>query len=272
MAIDLGESIGLFAAGIAAGICGTVAGLASLASFPALLAVGLSPVSANVTNTVALVGNALGSAVGARPELAGQSARIRSFGVLTVLGGVLGATLLLATPSEGFQKVVPFLIGGSALLVLARPRIQAMVAARRAVPAAPGAGGAAEILERRTAVRASWVSRLTIFALGTYGGYFGAGAGVMMIALLATITGDVLVRVNALKNVLLGMANTVAAIGFIIFGPVVFAAAIPLGIGCILGGYIGPHIARRLPAPVLRGIIAIAGMFLAIKLGIDAYS
>lgn len=266
---DVAQSLGLVAAGIAAGICGTVAGLASLASYPALLAAGLSPVSANVTNTVALVGNVMGSALGARPELAGQAARIRSFGLLTLIGGALGATLLLATPSQGFQKVVPFLIGGSALLVLARPRIQAMAAARRPVPAGVGAVG---VEERRTGARANWVSRAVIFALGTYGGYFGAGAGVMMIALLAAITGDVIVRVNALKNILLGMANLIAAIGFILFGPVVFSAAIPLGIGCIIGGFIGPGIARRLPAPVLRGVISVAGLGLAIKLGIDAYS
>jgi uncharacterized membrane protein YfcA len=111
----------------------------------------------------------------------------------------------------------------------------------------------------------------TVFALGLYGGYFGAGAGVMMIALLAIVTGDSLVRVNALKNILLGLANSAAAIGFIIFGPVHWAAALPLGAGCIVGGFIGPKIARVIPANVLRIIIACAGFLLAIRLGLDAY-
>lgn len=265
--IGLGETAFLVGAGVLAGIFGTVAGLASLASYPALLSVGLSPVSANVTNTVALVGNVLGSVFGARPELVGQAPRMRKFGMLTLIGGSLGAALLLATPSEGFAKIVPLLIAGSAVLVLVRPRLQRAIDLRRQ-RARAGDPHAAPV-EQQPGTH--WGAQTTIFALGLYGGYFGAGAGVMMIALLAIVTGDTLVRVNALKNILLGLANFAAAVGFIVFGPVVWAAAIPLGVGCITGGFIGPKIARVMPPTLLRILIACAGVVLAIKLGLDAY-
>jgi uncharacterized membrane protein YfcA len=277
--IGAGDIALLAGAGVLAGICGTVAGLASLASYPALLSVGLSPISANVTNTVALVGNVMGSVFGARPELKGQLERIRRFGLLTLVGGALGAALLLATPSEGFAKIVPFLVGFSALLVLARPRLQRAVEARRAravaaqTTAADGGadGHGAPAAQPVDAADAHWSAQATIFGLGLYGGYFGAGAGVMMIALLSLVTADILVRVNALKNILLGLANGAAAIGFIVFGPVVWSAAIPLGLGCICGGFVGPKIARAMPATLLRVLIAVAGLYLAVELALDAY-
>ena len=265
--IDITEMAMLTGAGVLAGICGTVAGLASLASYPALLAVGLSPISANVTNTVALCGNVMGSVFGARPELKGQLDRIRRFGLLTLVGGAIGAALLLATPSEGFAKIVPFLVGFSALLVLVRPQIQAAIDARR-LRARAGDPDSAPVEQQPGA---HWSAQATIFGLGLYGGYFGAGAGVMMIALLSIVTGEILVRVNALKNILLGLANSAAAIGFIAFGPVVWSAALPLGLGCIVGGFIGPKIARVMPATLLRVLIAFAGLFLAVKLATDAY-
>ena len=282
--IGVGEMAMLAGAGVLAGICGTVAGLASLASYPALLAVGLSPISANVTNTVALVGNVMGSVFGARPELKGQLDRIRRFGALTLTGGAIGAALLLATPSDGFAKTVPFLVGFSALLVLLRPQIQSAIDARRlrtrarlaaaggTAGAGAGAGGdPAAAADSLAPSGTHWSAQATIFGLGLYGGYFGAGAGVMMIALLSIVTGEILVRVNALKNILLGLANGAAAIGFIAFGPVVWSAAVPLGLGCIAGGFIGPKIARVMPATLLRLLIAFAGLFLAVKLALDAY-
>lgn len=275
--IDLADMGLLAAAGVGAGICGTVAGLASLASYPALLSVGLSPISANVTNTVALCGNVMGSVFGARPELAGQLDRIRRFGLLTLVGGAIGAALLLATPSDGFARIVPFLVGLSALLVLFRPQIQGAIEARRvrirerARTAARVGAAAPDSGQLGDPGRAHWSAQATIFGLGLYGGYFGAGAGVMMIALLSIVTGDILVRVNALKNILLGLANGAAAIGFIVFGPVVWTAALPLGAGCIVGGFIGPKIARVMPATLLRVLIALAGLYLAIELALDAY-
>jgi len=259
------EAVGLLGAGVGAGICGSVAGLASLASYPALLATGLSPVAANVTNTVGLIGSSLGSVAGSRPELRGQRHRLRELVPITLLGGVAGAALLLLTPSSGFQKVVPFLIAGSAVLILVRPRLQAALDARRR-------RRRGEHHERPAGAPTPWAGRVAMFAVGAYGGYFGAGAGVMMLALLALATGEHLVRANALKNVLLGGANAVAALGFAIFGPVHWLPAVLLGVGCVAGGYVGPAIARAVPPTVLRIVIGLAGLYLAVDLGIGAYT
>lgn len=250
------EAVGLLAAGVGAGVCGSVAGLASLASFPALLATGLSPVAANVTNTVGLIGSTIGSVAGSRPELGGQGGRLRELAPITFAGGVAGAALLLLTPSGGFGKVVPFLIALSAVLILVRPRLQAALVARRrrlATPATP------------------WAGRVGMFAVGAYGGYFGAGAGVMMLAVLTLATGEAMVRANALKNVLLGLANGVAAVAFAVFGPVHWLPAVLLGVGCVAGGYVGPSIARAIPPTLLRWLIGLAGLYLAVDLGLDAY-
>jgi len=258
------EAAALLAAGVGAGICGSVAGLASLASFPALLATGLSPVAANVTNTVGLIGSTLGSVAGSRPELRGQADRLRELVPLALAGGVAGAALLLLTPSGGFQKVVPFLIAVSAVLILVRPRLQATLDARRRRLLG-------EHHERPVGAPVHWTGRVAMFAVGLYGGYFGAGAGVMMLALLALATGEHIVRANALKNVLLGVANTVAAVGFAVFGPVHWVPAVLLGVGCVAGGYVGPAIARAVPPTLLRWLIGLAGIYLAVDLGLDAY-
>jgi uncharacterized membrane protein YfcA len=256
------DGLTLVAAGVGAGICGSVAGLASLSSFPALLGAGLSPVAANVTNTIGLVGSSIGSVVGSRPELTGQRSRLGHYAMLALVGGIAGAALLLLTPSDAFAKVVPFLIGGSAILVLVRPRLQAALDARRQ---------RLQGEQPDPSARPHWTARISMLAVGLYGGYFGAGAGVMMVALLALATGDRLVRVNALKNVLLGLANGVAAVGFAVFGPVHWVPAALLAIGCLGGGYVGPAIARAVPPAVLRVLIAVAGLYLAVDLGLDAY-
>lgn len=255
-----GDVVLLFLAGIGAGLCGTVAGLASLCSYPALLAVGLSPLAANVTNTVALLGNTAGSLVGARPELAGQAGRARGFLRLTLAGGVIGTVVLLATPSQSFDYVVPVLVAGSAVLVVIAPRLQAASDRRRLEHLA--AGGAPR--------RAVW-PRAAILLVGVYGGYFGAGAGVMLTALLAVVVADTLARIIALRVVLMGSVNGVAAIGFALFGPVHWLYAIPLGAGCIIGGYVAPSIVRRMPIHLLRWVIAFGGLVLAVELGRRAY-
>lgn len=266
--MSLGEAAALLAAGVGAGVIGTVAGLASLVSYPTLLAVGLGPVAANVTNTVALIGNSLGSVVGSRPELGGQRRRIGELSPMMLAGGAVGAVLILTTPADSFSKVVPFLIAGSALLLLCRPRIQAALNARqRRLAEERGTEGSAPDPDAPV----GWRTRLACFVVGIYGGYFGAGAGVMMLALLSLATADRLIRVNALKNLLLGLANGVAAIAFAFFGPVDWAAVVPLVIGCFAGGYVGPAIARVIPPRLLRILIGLAGVYLAVKLGLDAY-
>ena len=250
------EFLFLVLAGVAGGLFGSVAGLASLATYPALLATGLPPITANVTNTVALVFSGVGSVAGSRPELAGQGPRIRSLAPVAVLGGVTGAALLLTTPAEQFEKAVPILLGLASATIL--------------IPRRRRAAGSTE--EPTPTRRKRVLESVAVFAIAIYGGYFGAAAGVLMFALFLQTTRASLPRANAAKNVLLGLANIVAAVGFAVFAPVDWLAALPLATGCLVGSRIGPIIVRRAPATVLRIVIGTAGIALAVKLGTDAWS
>jgi uncharacterized protein len=245
------DPLWLVFAGFGGGLSGSVAGLASLISYPALLAVGLSPVAANVSNTVALVFSSAGSISGSRPELRGQRGRIRHLGVSALAGGIVGGVLLLATPSKSFALIVPWLIGLASLGVLVR-RDPART------PPHPGH-------------KPSWMLVSGVFVIAIYGGYFGAAAGVLLLTVLLLSTGEPLARSNAMKNVLLGLANTVAAVAFVCFGPVRWSAVVPLALGFLVGGRLGPVVVRRTPAGPLRALIACAGVGLAVHLGLDAY-
>lgn len=247
----LPDPVLLVLAGVAAGLSGSMAGLASLFSYPALLAVGLPPTVANQANTVALAASSLGSVLGSRPELRGQRARVLRLLPLTLLGGVIGGALVLVTPSGTFALIVPFLVAAASVMLLRPPRA-----------GAPGT--------RRDDGRPTPATVLGAIAIGIYSGYFGAAAGVLMLALLSRLLADSLVRVNAVKNVLLGASNAVAAIGFVVLGDVVWSAALPLAAGLLVGNYTGPAIARRLPPAVLRIGIAVAGLVLAVVLFVDA--
>jgi uncharacterized protein len=240
------ELLLLVVAGLAAGLTGSIAGLASLISYPALLAVGLGPITANVTNTVALVFSSVGSTLGSRPELEGQAARVRSLALVAVLGGGVGATLLLLTPSATFELIAPWLIGIASLTILLRQRIRPAGEVHKGLT--PG-----------------------VFLIAVYGGYFGAAAGVMLLALMLVVTGEPLARSNALKNVMLGIANAAAALGFALLGPVHWSAAAPLAAGLLAGGRLGPVVVRHSNAALLRVLIGLAGLALALKLGVDAY-
>jgi uncharacterized protein len=245
------EAVLLFAAGIGGGLAGSIAGLASVSTYPALLLVGLPPVTANVSNTVALVFNGVGSVAGSLPELRGQRARLLRLLPIAMLGGAAGSILLLSIPAEGFEKAVPILLATSSV-VIALPRRAA------AVGAAPSV--AQRILET-----------VAILAICVYGGFFGAAAGVLLLALFLSTNTDSLAHANATKNVVLGIANGVAALVFIVLAPVDWLAVVPLGIGCLLGSRLGPIVVRRAPATPLRILIAVAGLVLAVKLGFDAY-
>jgi uncharacterized membrane protein YfcA len=239
-------------AGIGGGLTGSIAGLASLISYPALLVVGLPPLTANVTNTVSLVFSSAGSILGSRPELRGQATRVKRLGAVGVAGGVVGGGLLLATPSGLFEQVVPFLIAFGSLTILV---------SRRPVEHA----GAVYTTDSRLVVA-------LVFAIGVYGGYFGAAAGVLLLALLLAATPETLPRCNALKNVVLGVANLVAAVVFAVFGSVAWTVAVPLAVGLFVGACIGPIVVRHAPERALRVGIAFAGVGLAVYLGIDAFS
>jgi uncharacterized protein len=246
-------SLLLVLAGIAAGLTGSIAGLASLVSYPAVLATGLGPVTANVTNTVALVCSSIGSATGSRPELAGQGPRVRRLAAAGAVGGIVGAALLLVTPADSFERIVPFLIALAAVAILVRRRL-------------------VEAVEHEVEAHDGTAVTLGVGVVGIYGGYFGAGAGVMLLALMLWATAESLPRANAVKNVVLGVANGIAALAFVVLGDVRWHVVAPLGLGLLVGGRIGPIVVRRSNPTWLRVVVAVAGFGLAIKLGIDAYT
>jgi uncharacterized membrane protein YfcA len=244
----------LVGVGVLAGLLASIGGLASLVSYPALLLAGLPPIAANVTNTVALVGTTVGAAAGSRPELVGQARFVRRLGVVSVLGGICGATLLLTTPAGVFEAVVPWLIAGASLALLLGPWLRRL-STRSAEHHADRAGLALQV---------------GVFLVGIYSGYFGAAAGVIMLAILSAMSSESLARVNAAKNLISGASNAVAAVVFAVIGPVHWVAAAALAAGSLAGGWMGPWAVRRLPATPLRTAIALAGLGLAVKLAIDA--
>jgi uncharacterized membrane protein YfcA len=253
--VSAGEFALLVLAGVGAGLTGSVAGLASLISYPALLAAGIPAVTANVTNTVALVLNSVGSVSASRPELAGQGRRLRGLAVAAVLGGLTGMALLLLTPADAFERVVPWLIAGASLALLLQR------------PAAELAAEGAQAHQRAD----PWWLPAGTFLIAIYGGYFGAAAGVLMLAMYLLGTGEPLPVGNALKNLVLGFANATAAVGFIVLTSIAWSAAVPLAIGLFAGGRLGPGLVRRVPQTLLRRVIAVAGLGLALRLGWSAY-
>jgi uncharacterized membrane protein YfcA len=241
---DPGVFLLLVLAGVGAGLTGSIAGLASLVSYPALLAAGLPPVTANITNTVAMLGTTAGGAAGARPELAGQRRSIVPLCVITTVGGACGGLVLLLTPSGAFTAIVPWLIGGASVVLMAGPRLRRLAA-----------GAEHRGLSPATAVAA--------FFIGSYGGYFGAAAGVLMLALLVSVWNQPLARTNAAKNLVTGSANLLAAIIFAVTGKVDWPAALAVCLGSLGGAWLGSTLVRHLPPTPLRIGIGIAGLGLA---------
>ncbi len=247
--VDMAEMLGLLGAGTLAGVVGTVVSLASIVSYPALLAFGLPPLAANVTNTVALTFHGVGATLGSRPELAGQGGRVMRLGVMTLIGGAVGSALLLMTPSDTFEAIAPWLIAIAALLLIRPPRAEG------------GFGG-----------EDGWAARAALFGVAVYIGYFGAAGGILMFAVLSAVLDQAPVRVNAIKSVVSSLANAASTVAFVLFGPVQWSAVAPLALGFFLGGLLGPPIARRLPGRALRFGAAACGLLVAIKLGADAYA
>jgi uncharacterized membrane protein YfcA len=240
------DTLVVIAAGVVAGAVNSVAGGGSLLSFPALLAIGLDPLSANVTNTVGLVAGQVGGVRGYRRELAGQGRRLLRLAVPMGAGSLAGAVLLLTTPVAVFRALVPWLIIVACLALLVQPRIQALIGAHRGDHSLPLAAG--------------------LVLTGVYGGYFGAALGVLLLAVLAVFIDDSLHRLNAAKVALSGLVNAVAAISFALLGPVHWGHAAALAAGSLAGGLGGAEAGRLLPATWLRTGVAVAGMAVALVL------
>ncbi|WP_380168166.1 sulfite exporter TauE/SafE family protein [Jannaschia sp. R86511] len=251
-------------AGIAAGTINTIVGSGTLISFPLLLAIGLPPLTANITNNLGLVPGSFTGAWGYRRELVGQRGRIMRLLPASVVGGLVGAVLLLVLPESAFQAVVPVLIAVALILVVVQPRLQAGLRRRREAAAADGAA-----LDARGRHHDRYLAAVPITAAtGVYGGYFGAAQGVLLMGGLGAVLDEDLQRLNGLKNLLSGSVNAVAAVVFVLVAPerVVWPVVAAVAVGSVLGGLIGARIGRRLPSVLLRGVIVVVGVVAIVSL------
>jgi uncharacterized protein len=241
------EALGIIAAGFAAGGVNVIVGSGSLLTFPTLLAFGYPSVLANVTNTVGIFPGSISGAIGYRRELVGQVRRCVMFGCATASGAVLGAVLLLTLPGSVFDSVVPALILLACVLIAFQPWLVRRLA---------------DVHARRLGI----AGMAGVFLTGVYGGYFGAAQGVILIALLSVVLEDTLQRLNAIKNVLAGLANLVSAIVFVSVTHVAWGAAGLIAAGAVLGGMVGAKVGRRIPPQALRWTIVCVGTAVAILL------
>jgi uncharacterized membrane protein YfcA len=237
-------------AAVAGGAVNALAGGGTLITFPALTATGMPALTANVTNTVALVPGYLGGSVAQRADLHGQRRRVSVATPAAVAGGLAGGILLLSTGEALFQALVPWLILGAAALLAAEPWVRRAVARRLGTPH----GGARE----HPAGLA-----LATFAGAVYGGYFGAGLGIIFLALFSLVLPETLTRVNALKQTASLAANVTAAVLFAAAGDVVWSAAAVMAAGALLGGALGGRLAGRVPAGALRVVVVAVGVVVA---------
>ncbi|WP_210502703.1 sulfite exporter TauE/SafE family protein [Nocardioides xinjiangensis] len=251
------EALLVVATGLGAGVLSSTVGVASLLSFPVLVGLGLPPVVANVSNTLGLIPGGLGGVVGYRREVreAGRVAYV--IAAVCAVGAVAGAALLLGLPPGVFEAVVPYLILFTCLLVGIQPRVAGWLRARHE------RRHGEELAERRHMSPAT-----TAFATvtGVYGGYFGAGAGVMMVAVLGLGTDLELRVVNGLKTLSLMVGNIVAGVVFVLVADPRWDVAALLAAGSLVGGYVGARVGRRLPDAVFRWAVVAAGVVAAVLL------
>lgn len=267
-----GQQALVAAAGFLAGGINGIAGGGSLVSFPALLTLGQPALAANVTSTVGIWPGYLGGVIGFRREVSDQGRRIRSLLPATLAGAVAGAALLLTTPSDAFEAIAPFLILGACALFAAQPLLTRRLAGdgdgdggpdggrpEGGAPATgPGPGAAPP--------RPGPVVPVATFLAATYGAYFGAGLGVVLLAVFGTLLPDRLVRTSSLRTVLSLLTNTVAAAVFVVAAPVDWEKAGLLAAGALLGGFVGARVARRIPGVVLRAVVIAIGVAGAARL------
>lgn len=258
------ELLALGGAGAAAGLINTVVGAGTLITFPTLLAMGVPPVVANVSNTIGLAPGSLSGALSMRAELTGQRERVVRLGIASLIGGVVGAALLLGLPSSAFAAIVPVLIGVGCLLVIIQPWLSRRLAERRTELRTDGLGGHG----------LGWLW-LGILVTGVYGGYFGAAQGVLLLAIMGIALTESLNRINAVKNVLALIVNGIAGVVFAVLpltpwaqpgAEVNWAVALTIAIGSVLGAQLGGRVGRRLPATAYRAVIVVVGVAAIVSL------
>jgi uncharacterized membrane protein YfcA len=252
-----GQQALVAAAGFVAGGINGMAGGCSLVSCPTLMAVGQPALTANVTSTVGIWPGYLGGVLGFRREVADQSDRIRSLLPATLAGAVAGSVLLLTTPAGAFEALTPYLILVACALFALQPALAARVAAR---------AEAAETADTGAPTDRGPAVQLATFVSAVYGAYFGAGLGIVLLAVLGILLPDRLVRTNGLRGVLSLLTNTVAALIFLVRAPVAWGAAGLLAGASLVGGYAGARFSRRIPAPALRAFVISVGLVAAVRL------
>lgn len=245
------DLLAVAAAGAAAGVSNSIAGAGSLITFPTLLALGLPPVAANVTSTVGLVPGAAGAALGYTDLISEQRERLIRLAVPTLVGSVAGTALLLITSNDTFEAIVPALVAGSCLLLLFQPRLTPRIA---------HAGNE----------HSPFLTAGLIFS-GAYAAYFGSAVGILLLGLLAVFVASSMQHLNAIKILLAGIANLLAAIAYAFLAPVEWRYAVVLMVSSLVGGRLGANLARRISGDVLRVGIALVGLVVAAVLAVRAF-
>jgi len=247
--VTLLEALAVTLAGVAAGTINVVVGSGTLITFPALLAVGYSPVVANVSNSLGLVPGSVAGSIGYRRELAGQRRRMTRLLPASLLGGTTGALLLLVLPDDTFRSIVPVFIVAALVVIVLQPQVSQWVARHR-----PHGAEHTRLVP------------VLVFLSGLYGGYFGAAQGILLMAILGTAIPDDLQRLNALKNVLAGAVNLIAGLIFAAIADVAWGPAALIALGSTLGGVLGARYGRRLSPGALRAVIVAVGVFALVRL------
>jgi uncharacterized membrane protein YfcA len=240
----------LVVGGFGAGIFNGVAGGGSLISFPLLLALGYPALTANITNTVGIWPGYAGGVIGFRNQISDQRGRLVRLSPIAVLGGVAGAILLLTTPSSAFRSLAPWLVLGASALFAVQPLV------RRAL------GGPTHVTPRTRPILLAGGT----FLASVYGGYFGAGLGVMLLAILGLTLPDSILRTSGLRTALSILVNGVAAGVFLIHGGLAWEAVGLLAIGSLGGGWIGARVALSISPASLRLVVVVVGLATTVKL------
>ncbi len=244
-------------AALAAGIVNALAGGGTLISFPALLALGVPPIAANVTNTVALVPGYLGGTIAQRSDLTGQGRRLRIILPVAALGGVAGAALLLVTPESTFAVMIPFLILTAVVLLALGDTVKQQVAVR----ISQMYGGREHLLG----------PTISVFFAAIYGGYFGGGLGIIVLAVLGIVLVDSFKRINALKQCSSLVINGAAAVVFALSGHVLWLTALVMLLCALLGGYLGGRLAGRLSSTILQRLVLVIGVVVAVVYSVRTF-
>ena len=249
------EVLVIFAAGIWAGAINVIVGSGTLVTFPTLLLFGYPPLVANVSNNIGMVAGGVSGIYGYRHELQGNKATLKRLSPASILGALTGALLLLVLPADAFKAIVPVLIAIGILMVIIGPSIQRRAARRNAE------------LGREQQVQTTR-SRILLFVLGVYGGYFGAAQGILLVGLMSMVLVEGLQRITAIKNVLATLVNAVAAITFMIvaWDLIDWKVVGLIAGGAFVGGYFGARVGRRLPPSALRAMIVVIGIVAFIKI------